>query len=63
MPSAHKMYGRYVLLIFSLAVMGPWAKCLLPIESARGLFWADAEKASETEFIEMAIRMDMDEAL
>ncbi|CAK9108051.1 Uncharacterized protein SCF082_LOCUS50266 [Durusdinium trenchii] len=58
-----QMYGRYVLLIFSLAVMGPWAKCLLPIESARGLFWADAEKASETEFIEMAIRMDMDEAL
>ncbi|CAK8989845.1 Uncharacterized protein SCF082_LOCUS1993 [Durusdinium trenchii] len=48
-----EMYGRYILLIFSLAVMGPWAKRFLPLELARSYFWAEADKASESEFIEM----------
>ncbi|CAK9014826.1 Probable leucine-rich repeat receptor-like protein kinase At2g33170 [Durusdinium trenchii] len=53
-----QMYGRYILLIFSIAVMNPWATRFLPLKAARRYFWAEVEKASQTEFIEMAVQMD-----
>ena len=51
-----KMYGRYLLLFFSMATMGPWAKRFLPLERARYHLWDDGDKVSETQIIEMSMR-------
>ena len=47
------MYWRSLLLAFSVTMIGPWAKGLLPVEAARRHFWKDLESANETRLIEM----------
>lgn len=45
-----RMYGRYVLLIFSLTVMGPWAKYFLPLDVASRHFWRQESEMEVNEF-------------
>ena len=41
------MAGRFVLLAFTVAVKGPWAKRFLPVRSVKQTFWpgSGAEQA------------------
>ncbi|CAK9010831.1 Uncharacterized protein SCF082_LOCUS10839, partial [Durusdinium trenchii] len=51
-----RMCGRSMLLISSVAIMGPWAKHFLPMERARHHFWEGGFIASTQADVEMSRR-------
>ncbi|CAL1137612.1 unnamed protein product [Cladocopium goreaui] len=53
-----QMFGRHLLLL-NLAILLPVKRWMLPLERARSFFWAEMERATEAEVIEMAIQMDL----
>eukprot|EP00435_Cladocopium_sp_Y103_P015899 s135_g3.t3 len=54
-----KMFGRYVLLVVYVILLSPWASRILPLARARRWFWSDLDRASENEFIQMAIELEL----
>ena len=52
-----KMYGRYMLLAVHVVLMGPWARCILPLKMARRLFWADLDRVSENDKPDIVIEL------
>ncbi|CAK9019709.1 unnamed protein product [Durusdinium trenchii] len=47
-----QMFGRYLLLAVHLAVLGPWAKCFLPVSFVKRRLWTLTE-STEAQLIEL----------
>ena len=51
------MAGRFVLLAFTVTVMGPWAKRFLPVRSVKQALWLGPPETGEAEQAEMVVEM------
>lgn len=48
-----EMFGCHVLLVFAIAVHGPWAKFFLPARLVKRHIWAKLDVSHRTRHIEM----------